>query len=251
MKQIFNRLIILIVSLMTSTATVSAQAWVDKLINRYKNSDGVEKQISINRDPESRKVVREDYLFSFSAPKEYNYVKSELVKHSDDADYFHMIDEKSPRVTFRQSNNNQRTTIDIVKAGKSYRLTINRVDDAYVRAEETQRQAQAEVRQAQRQAQSEASQAQRQAQEQVRRARKEARQAQRQAQEQARQAQRQAQEQVRQAQLQAKQARIQAQRIQSATPSHTKVVRADSAANTAAIVAQRELLRKAKARRRK
>lgn len=240
MKQNINRLIILIVALVASTATVSAQAWVDKLINRYKNSDKVEKQISINRDPETRKVVREDYIFNFSAAKEYNYVKSELVKHSNDAEYFQMVDEKTPRVTLRNSTGNQRTTVDIVRLGKHYRLTINRTDNTNADVAETVRQAQEQARQAREQA----LQAKRQAQEQ-------ALQAKRQAQEQALQAKRQAREQARQAKRQAQEIHRQNQLRHnlSGEITRTTVISSDSAANTAAIAAQREQLRQAKSRR--
>lgn len=125
--------ILLTLSLLVAMSSMASAApdWADVLINRFKNNDVVEKQISISRDSGTRKVIRENYIFTFTGVNDFKTVRNELVKHSDEADFFEMTDGKRPRVTLRLTESSGRkATFNIVREENGYKFTIYRADDA-------------------------------------------------------------------------------------------------------------------------
>lgn len=127
-----NRILLTLLALVAMSPIASAAPdWADVLINKFKNNDVAEKQISINRDPDTRKVIRENYIFTFKSVNDFKTVRNELMKHSDEADYFEMTDGKRPRVTLRLTESSGRkSTFDIVLEDNGYKFTIYRADDA-------------------------------------------------------------------------------------------------------------------------
>lgn len=127
-----NRILLTLLALVAMSPIASAAPdWADVLINKFKNNDVAEKQISISRDPDTRKVIRENYIFTFKSVNDFKTVRNELMKHSDEADYFEMTDGRRPRVTLRLTESSGRkSTFDIILEDNGYKFTIYRADDA-------------------------------------------------------------------------------------------------------------------------
>ncbi len=234
-----NRILLTLLALVAMSPIASAAPdWADVLINKFKNNDVAEKQISINRDPDTRKVIRENYIFTFSGVNDFKTVRNELVKHSDEADYFEMTDGKRPRVTLRLTESSGRkSTFDIVLEDNGYKFTIYRADDAVSYTTTT----------------SDAAAARREAMAARQKAQAERQKALKEAQRQRQEALRQRQEAQRQRQAAAKVERQKAQRDKRNQNSRggLVVINADSAGNAAAARTQRDQLKRAEQARKR
>lgn len=99
-----KRTIITLIATLALTAPIFAQSWGDKIITKMKNDRSVDKNISVNRDPDTHAISSERYTFKFKSASTYQSLKKELMNHSEEAYIFSMEGDDTPRIALKMNH---------------------------------------------------------------------------------------------------------------------------------------------------
>lgn len=130
MKRCAKRLSVLVMAILVFMPSLMAQEWANQLVNRLKIDEIVDKQISILRNPENKKVERENYIFTFKDAGIYSLLKSNMLRHTDEAVFFEMSKEKYPSLVMRLVEGDIVLTMYLVKVENYYKFTFYRASSA-------------------------------------------------------------------------------------------------------------------------
>ena len=171
-----RRLITILMALVIAMGVAEAKNWCESLVNSLNMTNGVDKSVAVNRDPQTHEITNATYDFRFSSGKLFDRIQNTMKNHAGDADYYSESGSKNKVIIMRITDNGRRWSCKLQKLGKSgkqFLVTVNsdsenmgssvlsteqlktlrrQAQDAQRQAKEARRQAQEARREAQRQA---------------------------------------------------------------------------------------------------
>lgn len=83
-----KRTIFAIFSALLLALPIQAKNWCESLVNSMTESNDIDKNIAVNRNPATHAITNATYDFRFSSLKLYNKVRNSIKNHSSESDYY-------------------------------------------------------------------------------------------------------------------------------------------------------------------
>ena len=121
-----------------ATASISfAQNWCENLIKELSGHRNVDRNVAVNRDPQSFEITNATYDFKFSSSSLYRHIAATMKKHESQADYYSESGNKNKVILMRFSDKGRRWSCKLQPLGgkgNQYLVTVNNGETSFERA---------------------------------------------------------------------------------------------------------------------
>ena len=126
-----SRYCIVIISIIISSLAASAAPdWHDDIVSTMNTADEIDRNIVVNRHPNSRRITNASYRYTFKSKAVYNSIREKLLSRESDAATVIIKPGKDGEIImrFRRPQETRNYRLSTIKKGK-YQLVISVNDD--------------------------------------------------------------------------------------------------------------------------
>lgn len=126
-----SRYCIFIISIIISSLAASAAPdWHDDIVSTMNTADEIDRNIVVNRHPNSRRITNASYRYTFKSKAVYNSIREKLLNRESDAATVIIKPGKDGEIImrFRRPQETRNYRLSTIKKGK-YQLVISVNDD--------------------------------------------------------------------------------------------------------------------------
>ncbi|ROT10600.1 DUF5024 domain-containing protein [Muribaculaceae bacterium Isolate-104 (HZI)] len=126
-----SRYCIFIISIIISSLAASAAPdWHDDIVSTMNTADEIDRNIVVNRHPNSRRITNASYRYTFKSKAVYNSIREKLLSRESDAATVIIKPGKDGEIImrFRRPQETRNYRLSTIKKGK-YQLVISVNDD--------------------------------------------------------------------------------------------------------------------------
>lgn len=126
-----SRYCIFIISIIISSLAASAAPdWHDDIVSTMNTADEIDRNIVVNRHPNSRRITNASYRYTFKSKAVYNSIREKLLSRESDAATVIIKPGKNGEIImrFRRPQETRNYRLSTIKKGK-YQLVISVNDD--------------------------------------------------------------------------------------------------------------------------
>ena len=126
-----SRYCIFIISIIISSLAASAaHDWHDDIVSTMNTADEIDRNIVVNRHPNSRRITNASYRYTFKSKAVYNSIREKLLSRESDAATVIIKPGKDGEIImrFRRPQETRNYRLSTIKKGK-YQLVISVNDD--------------------------------------------------------------------------------------------------------------------------